>query len=191
MMGEPGYRGERLAGAGAASWEAGAMGSAVVQFEIGGPDDQLLAGFYGALFGWELTPIPGANYALIAAGGPGIGGGLGRSRTGEPWAAFYAEADDPQAVPDRAAALGGNTVVPVTQIPGKLSYAMLADPDGLLVGVARRAGIAVPAGRARPGEPVPRWSGSRSAGLMPARPAGSTPHCSAGTWRRRPGGTAW
>ena len=91
------------------------MGSAVVQFEIGGPDDQLLAGFYGALFGWQLTPIPGANYTLIAASGPGIGGGLGRSRTGEPWATFYAEADDPQAVLDRAAALGGTTVVPVTR----------------------------------------------------------------------------
>ena len=37
------------------------MGSAVVQFEIGGPDDQLLAGFYSALFGWQMTPIPGAN----------------------------------------------------------------------------------------------------------------------------------
>ena len=43
------------------------MGNAVVQFEIGGPDDQLLAGFYGALSGWEMTPIPGANYTLIAA----------------------------------------------------------------------------------------------------------------------------
>jgi predicted enzyme related to lactoylglutathione lyase len=127
------------------------MGSAVVQFEIGGPDDQLLAGFYGALFGWEMTPIPGASYTLIAASGPGIGGGLGRSRTGEPWATFYAEADDPQAVLDRAAALGGNTVVPVTQIPGKLSYAMLADPDGLLVGVVRHAAMEVPVGRARPG----------------------------------------
>ena len=115
------------------------MGRAVVQFEIGGPDDQLLAGFYGALFGWQMTPIPGANYTLIAASGTGIGGGLGRSRTGEPWATFYAEADDPQAVLDRAAALGGKTVVPVTQIPGKLTYAMLSDPDGLLVGVAKRA----------------------------------------------------
>ena len=98
-----------------------------------------------------MTPIPGANYTLIAASGTGIGGGLGRSRTGEPWATFYAEADDPQPVLDRAAAHGGTTVVPVTQIPGKLTYAMLADPDGLLVGVARRAGMDVPAGRARTG----------------------------------------
>ena len=127
------------------------MGSAVVQFEIGGPDDQLLAGFYGALFGWELTPIPGANYTLIAASGAGISGGLGRSRTGEPWATFYAKADDLQGVLDRAAALGGTTVVPVTRIPGKLSYAMLSDPDGLLVGVAKRAATDAPAGRARPG----------------------------------------
>jgi hypothetical protein len=47
------------------------MGNAVVQFEIGGPDDQLLAGIYSALFGWEMTPIPGANYTLIAASGIG------------------------------------------------------------------------------------------------------------------------
>ena len=94
------------------------MGSAVVQFEIGGPGDQLPAGFYGALFGWELTPIPGANYTLIAASGAGISGGLGRSRTGEPWATFYAKADDLQGVLDRAAALGGTTVVPVTRIRG-------------------------------------------------------------------------
>ena len=115
------------------------MGNAVVQFEIGGQDDQLLADFYGALFGWAMTPIPGAHYTLIAASGTGIGGGLGRSRTGEPWATFYAEADDPQVVLDRAAVLGGKTVVAVTQIPGKLTYAMLSDPDGLLVGVAKRA----------------------------------------------------
>ena len=115
------------------------MGTAVVQFEIGGPDDQLLAAFYRRLFGWEMTPIPGANYTLIAASGAGISGGLGRSRTGQPWATFYAEADDLQAVLDRASALGGTTVVPITEIPGKLAYAMLSDPDGLLVGVAKRA----------------------------------------------------
>jgi predicted enzyme related to lactoylglutathione lyase len=86
-----------------------------------------------------MTPIPGANYTLIAASGAGISGGLGRSRTGQPWATFYAEAYDLHAVLDRAAALGGTTVVPITEIPGKLAYAMLTDPDGLLVGVAKRA----------------------------------------------------
>jgi predicted enzyme related to lactoylglutathione lyase len=133
------------------------MGSTVVQFEIGGPDDQLLAGFYSALFGWQMTPIPGANYTLIAASGTGISGGLGRSRTGEPRATFYADADDPQAVLERAATLGGKTVVPVTQIPGKLTYAMLSDPDGLLIGVAKRAETDVPAGPRQPrraGAPV-------------------------------------
>lgn len=81
------------------------MGNAVVYFEIGGQDDQRLAAFYGALFGRHVTPIPGANYTLIDKGG-GINGGVGKSRSGEPWSAFYAEADDPQAVLDRAASLG-------------------------------------------------------------------------------------
>jgi len=127
------------------------MGSAVIQFEIGGPDDQLLADFYRRLFSWQLRPIPGANYTLIAASGAGVSGGLGRSRTGQPWATFYAEAEDLQAVLDRAAELGGTTVVPVTEIPGKLAYAMVADPDGLLVGVAKRAEAST-AESQRPGE---------------------------------------
>jgi predicted enzyme related to lactoylglutathione lyase len=132
------------------------MGSAVIQFEIGGPDDQLLDGFYRRLFGWQMTPIPGANYTLIAASGAGISGGLGRSRTGQPWATFYAEADNLQAVLDRAAQLGGTTVVPVTEIPGKLAYAMITDPDGLLVGVANRAvaGTAEPQQPGEAGAPV-------------------------------------
>jgi len=125
--------------AGRPRWKDRVMGSAVVQFEIGGPDDRLLADLYGALFGWEMTPIPGAGYTLIAASGAGISGGLGHSRTGRPWATFYAEADDVQAMLDRAVALGGTTVVPVTEIPGRLSYGMFSDPDGLLVGVAKHA----------------------------------------------------
>ena len=52
------------------------MGNAVVYFEIGGQDDQRLAAFCGALFGWHVTPIPGANYSssIIAASRLGVTG---------------------------------------------------------------------------------------------------------------------
>jgi predicted enzyme related to lactoylglutathione lyase len=69
-------------------------------------------------------------------GGGGISGGIGRSQSGEPWATFYVEVEDLQASLDRAEALGGRTVWPVAELPG-MAFAMLGDPDGLLVGLLR------------------------------------------------------
>ena len=44
--------------------------------------------------------------------------------------------DDLKSFLDRAAQLGGRTVVPPTPLPGDLgSFAVLADPDGQLVGL--------------------------------------------------------
>ena len=89
------------------------MGNAVVHFEIGGPDDAPLVAFYGELFGWKLRPFEGGGYTLIDTnGGGGINGGIGKSQTGEPWSTFYVEADDLQAVLDKAESLGAKTAMP-------------------------------------------------------------------------------
>ena len=117
------------------------MGHAVVHFEIGGPDVEPLTSFYGQLFGWGLESIPGGGYVLIdTRGGSGINGGIGKSQTGEPWSSFYVEADDPQAVLDKAESLGATTVMPVTDFGGMVTIAMFNDPDGLLVGLVKSAG---------------------------------------------------
>jgi predicted enzyme related to lactoylglutathione lyase len=115
------------------------MGSPVVHFEIGGPDDGPLLRFYGELLGWRLTRVPGGvNYILVdTQGGGGVNGGIGKSGTGEPWASFYVEVDDLQAVLDKAESLGAKTVLPVTAIPGMAAFAMFDDPDGLLVGLVK------------------------------------------------------
>jgi uncharacterized protein len=115
------------------------MGSPVVHFEIGGPDDGPLLRFYGELFGWRLTRVPGGvNYTLVdTQGGAGVNGGIGKSGTGDPWASFYVEVDDLQAVLDKAESLGGKTVLPITEIPGMVAFAMFDDPDGLLVGLVK------------------------------------------------------
>ena len=115
------------------------MCSPVVHFEIGGPDDGPLLRFYGELFGWRLSRVAGGvNYTLVdTQGGAGVNGGIGRSGTGEPWASFYVEVDDLQAVLDKAESLGAKTVLPVTEIPGMVAFAMFDDPDGLLVGLVK------------------------------------------------------
>jgi predicted enzyme related to lactoylglutathione lyase len=112
------------------------MGSPVVRFEIGAADDQALARFYGELFGWGLRAVADGYTLVDTRGGTGINGGIGRSQSGAPWATFSVEVEDPRACLERAGALGGRTVWPVTELPG-LAFAMLGDPDGLLVGLQR------------------------------------------------------
>lgn len=114
------------------------MGNAVVHFEVCAPDDGPLVAFYGKVFGWGLHDFPGGGYTLIdTLGGGGINGGIGKSQAGEPWSTFYVETDDLQAALDHATALGGRTVMPVTDFGGAVTTAMFADPDGLLVGLVQ------------------------------------------------------
>jgi predicted enzyme related to lactoylglutathione lyase len=114
------------------------VGNAVVHFEVGAADDGPLVAFYGELFGWGLQGLPGGGYTMIdTRGGRGINGGIGKSRTGEPWSTFYVETGDLQATLDKANALGGTTVMPVTDFGGAMTIAMFSDPDGLLIGLVR------------------------------------------------------
>ena len=115
------------------------MTNPVVHFEVGSADHQRLVAFYGDLFGWGLREVSEGYTLIDTRGGGGLNGGVGRSNTGEPWATFYVEVDDLQATLKRAEALGGRTVLEVTELPG-MGFAMFDDPDGLLVGLVRAGG---------------------------------------------------
>ena len=115
------------------------MRNPVVHFEIGAADHQSLGKFYGELFGWGLREVSEGYTLVDTRGGQGLNGGIGKSGTGEPWATFYVEVDDLQASLDRAGALGGRTVLEITELPG-MAFAMFDDPDGLLVGLVRGGG---------------------------------------------------
>ena len=105
------------------------MANPVVRFEIGAAEDRPLVTFYGELFGWGLQAVADGYTLVDTRGGTGISGGIGRSQTGDPWATFYVEVEDLQATLDRAEALGGRTVMPVTELPG-MAFAMFHDLDG-------------------------------------------------------------
>jgi predicted enzyme related to lactoylglutathione lyase len=131
------------------------MANPVVRFEIGAADEQPLVRFYGELFGWGLQAVADGYTVVDTRGGGGINGGIGRSQRGEPWATFYVEVDDLRVSLDRAEALGGRMVMPVTELPG-LSFAMFDDPDGLLVGLQAggASGVVVRAPSEGDGAPV-------------------------------------
>ncbi len=117
------------------------MGAKVTHFEIMGKDAKNLQAFYGDLFGWEINADNPMNYGLVAAQGEGsIGGGIGPAQEGAPGhVTFYVEVDDPQAYLDKIESKGGKTVVPVTEIPNMVTFALFTDPEGNMVGLVKSA----------------------------------------------------
>jgi len=111
----------------------------VVHFEVVGKDGKGLQNFYSKSFDWEINTDNPINYGIVSASGEGnIGGGIAATQDGSAgYATFYIEVDDLQASLDKVESLGGKTVVPVTEIPGMVTYAMFTDPEGHLVGLVK------------------------------------------------------
>ena len=118
------------------------MGNPVAWFEVVGQDGAKLRGFYGSLFGWEISESdPDSDYGLVAAAEKGIAGGIGRSQDGGPGhVTFYVEVDDPKAYLDKAQKLGATVIAPPMEVPGwDLTIALFADPDGQVIGLSKGA----------------------------------------------------
>ena len=111
------------------------MANPVVHFELIGKDAAALQKFYGDLFGWRVDANNPMNYGVIDTGGGGINGGIAGGEQASN--AFYIEVDDPQAYLDRIEAAGGKTIVPVTVIPGMVTFAQFSDPEGNVVGLVK------------------------------------------------------
>jgi hypothetical protein len=106
-----------------------------VHFEATGKDGAALRDFYGKVFGWGFNLMPEVDYGMVDNGGRGINGGIG---SGEgPSAIFYVAVPDPQATLDQVGALGGKTIVPVTEIPGVVTFAQFTDPEGNRIGIVK------------------------------------------------------
>jgi predicted enzyme related to lactoylglutathione lyase len=68
-------------------------------------------------------------------GGEGIGGGVGQGEQAK--VMFYVQVADPQSALDQAVALGGRVVQPVMEIPGAVTMAQFADPEGNVIGIVK------------------------------------------------------
>jgi predicted enzyme related to lactoylglutathione lyase len=78
------------------------------------------------------------KYGLVDtnSGGTGIAGGISPSQPGQgPMVTFYVQVDDLAATLKKAEQMGGKTIMPPTDIPGMVSMAMFADPDGNVIGL--------------------------------------------------------
>jgi uncharacterized protein len=119
------------------------MAAPVTHFEINARDSKRTTQFYSSLFGWSVQstgdPSTGMVYGLVDTGVKmGINGGIGQTQEGgHPCVTFYAQVEDVQSHLDRVVALGGRVVVPLTEIPGMVTFAQFADPEGNIVGMIK------------------------------------------------------
>jgi len=118
----------------------GIIGSPIVHFELQGPDRDGTAKFYCQIFGWHTESMPGEEpYVMVDThAGRGINGGFGRTHAGQPSnVAVYAGVPDVKAALKKAESLGAKTVVPFTEIPNIVTFALFADPQGAVVGLVQ------------------------------------------------------
>jgi uncharacterized protein len=113
------------------------MANPVVHFEIRSADPDATRAFYGKLFGWAFPGggIPGYTYVETGVEGA-VPGGISPLQNGEPLVTFFVGVQDVAATLDAAVAQGGRIVQPATKVPG-VTFALLADPLGQVVGLAQ------------------------------------------------------
>jgi hypothetical protein len=112
----------------------------IVHVEVLGTDAPRLQRFYSDLFGWPVTLNPiGYGYVPAAPAPPVVlSAGIGPDMGARPLVTFYVRVSDPAAILARAVQLGGRVVVPPTDVPGNITFARFADPEGNVIGIVRR-----------------------------------------------------
>jgi predicted enzyme related to lactoylglutathione lyase len=118
----------------------------ISHIEIPGTDPQAAARFYGDLFGWQMVHDETYNYTMFDAS-PGPGGAYvaidgQHARAGE--VLVHVDTDDIDATLKQVGELGGQTLVPKTEVPGVVWFAVFADPSGNRIGLSSTIGDEAP-----------------------------------------------
>ena len=115
------------------------MANPVVHWEVVAKDGKKAQQFYSNLFGWSISSDNPMNYGFVntkEGGDLGIDGGI--PVDGDPTGVrIFVQVDDLQAYLDKAESLGGKTLMPPTEIPGIVTVATFADPEGNTIGLVK------------------------------------------------------
>ncbi len=120
------------------------MDHTVIHFEIPANDPEKLRKFYSELFGWKIQKYPEMEYSLIETvpmdekGNllrPGVNGGLYKRSMPQQQAINYINVESVEEYSKKVTALGGQVVVPKTEIPRMGWFAVAVDPDGNTFGL--------------------------------------------------------
>ena len=108
----------------------------VIHAEIRSADPDATRAFFAELFGWPYSDGAFPGYSFVDTGVEGaIPTAIGPLQGGGDAVLFFVGVADVDAALKRAEELGGRIVQPTQSVPG-VSFGVLADPQGHLVGVA-------------------------------------------------------
>ena len=109
----------------------------IVHWEFMGADGDSQRSFYSSIFDWEFAAVEGFDgYHMTSAESSGVAGAVGTGNEQMPnYSAVYIQVDDINDSLTTVEANGGSTVVPRTEIPGTVTFAMFNDPAGNMVGI--------------------------------------------------------
>ncbi|MBI3828352.1 MAG: VOC family protein [Planctomycetes bacterium] len=113
----------------------------ICHVEVPAPDMKKAVAFYGKLFGWKFTPMPGTGtYTLFQTGT--VGGGLAADmEVAEKGVNLILKVENIDAKLRAIEASGGKTVQGKTKISADHGYfALFKDPNGVRMGVWSKNG---------------------------------------------------
>jgi uncharacterized protein len=115
------------------------MAAAIVHWEISAKNSKLLQDFYSNLFGWHINADNPIQYGMVDTGlKMGINGGIYQGTEQQPrGVVVYTQVEDIQTYLDKAVGLGGKVILPITEIPNMVTYAMFADVEGNVMGLIK------------------------------------------------------
>ena len=114
------------------------MGSPLCHFEIMAEDTERARAFYGEVFDWKFDTEAMPGYTLIQQSQEPNGALFKKpDHVPGPCLNVYFQVADIDATIAKVTASGGKVLVPNTEIPGVGWFAMIADPEGIPVGLMK------------------------------------------------------
>ena len=115
------------------------MPNPVVHFDIGCRDREKSDEFYSQLFGWKTTDYGPLSKKIDTESSDGIQGHI-TSLGHEPhnYVTIYVEVAELEEYLTKVVALGGEVMIPATEIPGGGHFAWIKDLDGNIIGLHKK-----------------------------------------------------
>jgi hypothetical protein len=114
------------------------MADRVIHFEILGRDQAALQKFYADLFGWTFNTDNPDGYGIAPSDEAGVAVGVGNTRDGSGGhVTGYVAVKDIDAALASAERLGGRVVMPKMSPGPNAVIALVADPEGHVVGLTQ------------------------------------------------------
>jgi predicted enzyme related to lactoylglutathione lyase len=144
------------------------MAAPIVHIEFSSKDFARTAAFYGGLFGWQTQQNAGASYMKFDGVDGASGGWVRADLVQSPGPVPYLSVDDLTSTIDKVEKAGGRVIVRKLPFAGGGEVALVADPDGNVIGLwMRKKGD----GKAEAKPEAKAAPKREAAGPKPAKPA--------------------